>query len=128
MSTRANILGKDQHDQLWFYRHCDGYPEGTLPLLNKFMEWVKTGKIRDDVGQAAGWLIILGALEYKTVPAAEYKPDEMIGTFKINGEVKFDTLQLNDWKVGSIEPTTGKHGDIEYLYTVDLHNKTITYE
>lgn len=68
MSTRANIVIKDRHDKLFFYRHSDGYPEGTLPTLNKFIDWVKSGKIRDNVSQAAGWLIILGALEYNTLP------------------------------------------------------------
>lgn len=51
MSTRANIIVKDKHDTLWFYRHSDGYPEGTLPSLNKFLDMVKSGKIRDNVGQ-----------------------------------------------------------------------------
>ena len=121
MSTRANILVKDQHDQLWFYSHCDGYPSGTLPLLEKFMEWVKAGKIRDNVGQASGWLIILGALEYKSVPAAKYDNDDF-------ANLQWDSVSTpDDFKVGAIEPTTGQHGDIEYLYTVDLHNKTISY-
>ena len=26
----------------------------------------------------------------------------------------------SDWKVGAIEPTTGVHGDIDYLYTITL--------
>lgn len=129
MSTRANILVKDQDDQLWFYRHSDGYPEGIMPLLEKFMEWVKTGKIRDNVSQASGWLIILGAMEYNSIPSAEYKPDKVFHKFTHKGSVKFESVKdPNDWKVGAIEPTTGKHGDIAYLYTVDLEKKTITYE
>ena len=67
MSTRANIIIKDEHSQLIFYRHSDGYPEGALPTLNKFMDWVKAGKIRDNVDQASGWLILIGAQEYDTV-------------------------------------------------------------
>jgi hypothetical protein len=67
MSTRANIVIKDKHSQLIFYRHSDGYPEGTLPSLKKFMSWVKAGTIRNNVSQAAGWLIMVGAQEYDSV-------------------------------------------------------------
>ena len=102
MSTRANILIKDEYDQLWFYRHSDGYPEGTLPTLEKFLDWVKSGKIRNNVSQAAGWFIILGNAEYN----AGSEPD-------------------SGWKVGAYEPTTGQHGDIRHLYTIDLTTKTI---
>jgi hypothetical protein len=101
MSTRANIVITDiSGAKLWFYRHSDGYPEGTLPTLNKFLDMVKCGQIRDNVGQAAGWLIVLGREEY--------------------ADDKFNT-----WKVGAYEPTTGKHGDVEYIYTVNLSKRTI---
>jgi hypothetical protein len=105
MSTRANIVITDGIDTLWFYRHCDGYPEGTMPTLNKFLDLVKTKKIRDDIGQASGWLILIGAEEYNTK--------------------KVDDLEEGDWKVGAYEPTIGQHGDIEYLYTINLSDKTI---
>ena len=88
MSTRANVVIKTQHDKLWFYRHSDGYPEGAMPTLQKFIGWVREGK---------------------------------------SGYAKLDTIKdLPDWKVGSIEPTTRIHGDIEYLYVIDLDKKTIS--
>lgn len=104
MSTRANIIIKDSHTELWFYRHSDGYPEGVMPTLKKFIDLIKKGTLRDDAMQSAGWLIIFGHNEYKV-------PDEP--------SVK------NDWKVGAYEPTTGQHGDIEWLYTVDVEKMTI---
>ena len=107
MSTRANIvLTDDSGDKLWFYRHSDGYPEGAMPVLDKFLSWVKEGRIRNNIGQAAGWLIMLGNAEYK----AGQEPS---------------TEGFSGWKVGSIEPTTEQHDDIEYLYTIDLDKKTI---
>ena len=117
MSTRANIIVKDKYSELWFYRHSDGYPEGAMPLLEKFMDAVKEGTIRDNTGQASGWLILLGAEEYGvkadfTRPTPEYRG---------GGREK-------DWKVGAIEPTRGQHEDIEFLYTLDLEKKTITTE
>ena len=106
MSTRANILITDGMDSMWFYRHSDGYPEGTMPTLELFLSWVKDGYIRDNVGQSAGWLIMIGNTEYhkKQIPTKD---------------------GYSGWKVGSYEPTTCQHGDIEFLYTIDLIKKTI---
>jgi len=107
MSTRANIVIKSGREKLIFYRHSDGYPEGTLPLLEKFLAEIKAGNIRDNVGQSAGWLI-------------EYGRREMMECF--DGK----TPEYYQWKVGFIEPTTCIHGDIEFLYTIDLNKKKIT--
>jgi len=109
MSTRANIIIKDEYSKLYFYRHSDGYPKGAMPTLSKFLDLVKTGKIRDNVGQASGWLIILGHEEYLD----GNKPLEP----KIGGGIR--------WKVGAIEPTGNIHGDIEFLYIIDLVKKEI---
>jgi len=127
MSTRCNIIVKDAHQKLYFYRHSDGYPEGAMPTLEKFMQYVKDGLIRNNVGQAAGWLIVLGAAEYdykyvfneggssayvqKTTPLNAYEPTNE---------------GYSGWKVGAIEPTDCIHGDIEFLYILDLDTKTIT--
>lgn len=106
MSTRCNIKLVDGTDELWFYRHSDGYPKGAMPTLEEFMVNVINGNIRDNLSQAGGWLIYYGAKEY--------------GLHDPNGQDEY-----SGWKVGSIEPTTGQHGDIEYLYTLDLVKKTI---
>lgn len=44
MSTRANIILRDCNDEMIFYRHSDGYPDGTLPTLGKFLEWIESIK------------------------------------------------------------------------------------
>jgi len=120
MSTRANIVIKDKYDELWFYRHSDGYPEGTLPTLEKFVKWVNEGKIRDNVCQAAGWLILIGAEEYNEKYNADtHKWD------KLPHESLFSPEKRNDWKCGAYEPTTGEHGDIVYLYTIDLSESPV---
>lgn len=118
MSTRANVVlteswsykntkGKvvNKSNKLYFYRHSDGYPEGTLPTLEIFMDWLNRGLIRNNVSQSAGWLIVIGNTEYKS------------GT---NPEAK-------GWKVGAYEPTTGIHGDVEYVYVIDVLNKTLKH-
>jgi len=106
MSTRANIIIRDGHDELIFYRHCDGYPDGILSTLNQFLDLVKKGTIRDNTGQAAGWLILIGNTELKTQLA----------------EVGCEPYC---WQCGTYEPTTEIHSDIAYLYVADLSTKTI---
>lgn len=120
MSTRANIVIKEGTQKLFFYRHSDGYPEGTLPTLRIFHKWMIEDKIRNDIQQGSGWLILLGAMEYATIP--EFKKDKT----KYGFEVDVNTISdPNDWKVGAYEPTTNIHGDIEYLYVIDMRTKTI---
>lgn len=118
MSTRANVILREGKNCLYFYRHSDGYPEGTVPSLEIFSKWVKQGKIRNNLGQAAGWLIILGAMEYNTIPKFELESGGNYGDM--------DSVEPpKEWKAGAYEPTTGLHGDIEWLYDVDITNGTI---
>jgi len=107
MSTRANVIIKDSYVKLYFYRHSDGYPEGTLPTLKKFMLWVKEKKIRQNATQSSGWLIIIGAEEYNQ------EKNKTLESFN-------PANNFSGWKVGAYEPTDNIHGDIEYLYVLDL--------
>ena len=116
MSTRANIILKDSYgDELVFYRHSDGYPSCCGEVLNKFCELGKADKIRNNVSQASGWLILLGAVEYKTLTPSSFEGEKY----------KVDALKPTDWKCGAFEPTTEIHGDIDYLYIVDLNTWTV---
>ena len=104
MSTRCQVIVKDQYDEVWFYRHSDGYPEGATPTLIQFMNLVKSGVLRNNAEQSSGWLVLIGAKEYG---------------------MSLDNIA--DWKVGAYEPCAPKrHGDIEFLYTLDLEKLTIT--
>lgn len=122
MSTRANIKIIDSsppNDALWFCRHNDGYPEGVKDTLSKFMMWLRTEVIRDNVSQAAGWLIALGIEEKKELRKATKR-------MRLNSSpFKPDDDPMTGWKVGMYEPSTGRHGDIDYLYVIDVHEKTL---
>jgi len=126
MATRANILIKDDTDTLYFYRHWDGYPDCVLSSLETFLTWLKEGKIRGSVIQAAGWLIILGANEYKRNQMPGDDQDGKSEAAQMLGDL-VPGQPLNNWKIGAYEPTTGIHGDVEYIYTVDLKSKQITW-
>ena len=126
MSTRAGIIIKDSYSESHYYRHSDGYPDVTLHSLNIFLGWLKSGAIRNNTGQAAGWLIILGAMEYNTIPAFK-----VLEPFRPGGKGRGDREAIgepDDWKCGAYEPTTNvkDHGDLEYIYTVDLEKQEIT--
>ena len=101
MSTRCNVIVKDQYNTLYFYRHTDGYPSSVLPSLEPLMDRLRDGSVRDNTSQFSGWLIVSGYEEYGSMQ--------------------------DDWKVGAYEPTNGIHGDIEYQYTINLEEKTLTY-
>lgn len=104
MGTRANIIIKDSSDQLFFYRHSDGYPDVTLESLKKFCDGYSK-HLRDNVEQSAGWLIIHGREEY----------------------MKDDLLSSPSYafKVGAYEPAACLHGDVEFVYIIDLVKGTI---
>jgi len=127
MSTRCNIIIKDDHSQLWFYRHCDGYPSVTGESLKRFLRLRIDGLIRDNVGQAAGWLILLGAMEYQSLPEGLFSQHGK-NIYERDGkalDAMLDAFNPSDWKCGAYEPTIGQHGDIEYLYVIDLIAKEI---
>lgn len=108
MSTRCNILVKDGGQELWFYRHSDGYPESVLPSLQPLIDKVNDGTLRGNIVQFSGWIIAQGIEEYHGMSE---KYPEMFG-----------------WKVGAYEPTTGQHGDIEHLYTIELGKKPNSFQ
>ena len=121
MSTRANIIIKDKYTTLYFYRHSDGHPEGTLPTLELFLEWLKKGKIRDNPSQAAGWLILIGAAEYN--PGSDYAIKNAPKT--INWQPDEHTA-FHPWKVGAYEPVSRLSMDADYHYIIDLDSRDIT--
>lgn len=126
MSTRCQIKITDGDQELWFYRHSDGYPRTTLPSLRTFLKWVTDGKIRDNVEQSSGWLVLLGAKEYGkkyVVKKESYVEKTMDELFEPRGEKE------DAWKCGAYEPCPcERHGDIAWFYTIDLARKTIKVE
>lgn len=88
MSTRCNIILKDDEHQVILYHHCDGYPEGVGSFLYR--------KVNDNLKK---------------------------GRFCFAEDIA--NYLLKDEEDNSYELTSGIHGDIEYLYEIDTHNKTL---
>lgn len=129
MPKGANIILSETHSynskngrtitktkQLFFYRQSDGNPERVLPVLRVFMKWIMEGKLRNNLSQCAGWLTILGAIEYNNIPKYLYFKEKL-------GYAELNTILMpRIWKCGGFEPTTGIHGEIEYLYEININN------
>jgi hypothetical protein len=119
MGTRAQIILKEEKEKLWFYRHDDGDPETVIPHLKKFLGWMKEGRIRDNLTQASGWLVVMGHQEMKDSYQKNSPP----------GEPAIDDDTGMGWKVGAYMPCPPvRNFDINYLYTVDLVEKTISHK
>jgi len=123
MSTRSQIVIKDSKygDEQWFYRHSDGYIEGNMPELYKFMTWLHENKIRNNVEQSAGWLILIGAEEYG------YTWDKNMNERKKDTITEPENDPIGGWKCGAYEICTcGElHSDVEWLYIIDLKDNSI---
>lgn len=115
MSTRANIIIRDQSTTLYFYRHSDGYPESTGEDLKEFCKGYSKN-FRADAMQSAGWLIIHG---FHTMIADHKAIDAKFS------KASLEPLKGYEWKVGYYEPTNGLHGDVEYVYIIDLDSMTL---
>ena len=105
MSTRANVIIKDGRSTVYLYRHSDGYPEVTGADLKAFVKDYQSGAMRLDTMQSSGWLIVRGHKEYLEKPFTG-KPDI--------------SDKFSGWKVGAYECTDQLHGDVEYIYIIDL--------
>lgn len=117
MGTRCNVILIDLFGhELIFYRHSDGYPSGVAPTLGEFIKLIRTDKLRTNVEQSGGWLILLGYEEYSAPPYGNDLAKMRDNTRGTN---------LYGWKVGAYEPSVGIHLDIEYLYEIDLAAKTL---
>ena len=100
MSTRCQVIVCDQSDEIWFYHHWDGYPSAMIPQLQRFLNHVRAGLIRDNAGQAAGWLL------------RDHLVDNSVPGYA--------------WKASDYEPCAARlHGDIEWLYRVNVATKTL---
>jgi len=124
MSTRCHIQVKEANGKIYpimIYKHSDGYPEGVLPFLKDFAE--KFVKDRgDDPEYCVAQILRHWAIEdnencekriqeYKEDAKKEGRTDAWIPSNYARQYIGWGVCMQN-------EP----HGDIEYMYTVNLKN------
>jgi hypothetical protein len=135
MSTRCNVVIKDDMDALYFYRHSDGDPEGVKDTLSTLVSWYNKGLIRRNASQSSGWLVLLGMQESRMFTYVPIEKRIKNGNAYATVDPKLSEIKptdtLHEWKIGAYEPTRQLHGDIDFLYTIDLTLKgeiKCTYE
>lgn len=100
MNTRCNIHFTDGDGVCSnIYRHCDGYPKGVLPYLEKFFDEIRKQVPHDTRFNSPEQL----AARFLVWQASQF-------TSKYNKE-QLDFL--------GVSPAMSDHGDIEYVYQVD---------
>lgn len=121
MSTRANIIIKDESTTMYMYRHSDGYPKCAGAELVRFIQSYYSGAMRPNVVQSAGWLIVAGHAEYLNESGAKIDDFKKPFTGKADASDRY-----SGWKVGAIELTDSLHCDVEYIYIIDLKRMTLS--
>lgn len=133
MTIRANVILSEIHSyrsknnlnvikakQLIFYRQSDGNPEAIMPVLKVLMKWINEGKIRNNLGQCGGWLIILGAIEYNAIPKFLFFKEKL-------GPDELSKIPLPKiWRCGGFEPAPSISGQIDYLYEININEAKLT--
>ena len=121
MSTRSQI--KVRGSEVMLYKHSDGYPEETLPTLGETMKrFIKERGNEPDYALAQ----IMRAFARRD----EQRRKEWLKEIKDNpdkySEYMLETYskpRMTGWGIDTI-----RHGDIEYLYHIDLIEGKIEVE
>lgn len=112
MSTRCNIgFYENKNAQLedfsqMLYKHSDGMPEHTLPLIEEFLALKAAKGRRNDMEYLSAWLLWFLINNHVT---------EMRGLAK-----KYDSVPLDgiDLLGHGICDSSGVHGDEQYFYAI----------
>lgn len=122
MSTRCQILFRTKDAELLTYKHHDGYPDGTIPLLRRYYRWMPRHE-----------------LEYFTATWFYYVKRRYEKTFLENRDraaADRHTLPMETQALGrnhgvalsyGICADGRLHGDIEHVYVVDLGREVVAH-
>ena len=132
MSTRCQLRfteqGSDRVAQV--YRHSDGYPESVLAVLEDKQELLHATGTQRDASYAAAQFMLIDKLWYveRTFPRQDevYSdlPDSVAGVLDPERWETMDVTPSYLLGHGVEDPSCGIHGDEEYLYVVELPERT----
>ena len=134
MSTRSIITFKLGDEILQVYKHWDGYPETTVPELQKFLKW--NGHRNDDLSYTMAnfcyWFKTKTFEEQKVAmeerQMVDGKKDSFYEDFMKSQNTSAHTgLGILPKKVMNFKQASEEYM-AEYFYTVDLEYKTIDEE
>ena len=113
MSTRAQI--KVKGSEVMIYKHSDGYPSETLPtLIGTMQTFIKERGNEPDYALAQ----IMRAFARRDEKRRQEKlaKDDAFSKY-------YEKQQMTGWGLDTV-----RHGDIEFLYTVDLSKGVVIVE
>jgi len=113
MSTRAQI--KVKGSEVMIYKHSDGYPSETLPtLIGTMQTFIKERGNEPDYALAQ----IMRAFARRDEKRRQEKlaKDDVFSKY-------YEKQQMTGWGLDTV-----RHGDIEFLYTVDLSKGVVIVE
>ena len=115
-STWENDKKEKQTESILVYRHCDGYPEGVIPDLKKFLKWLG-GRIEDLEYTAANFIYWSKRLHEEFYYHKKYGGgvDEEGQKLKWSVPQGFNSTLLMGFGICEKD---NFHGDIEYFYNV----------
>ena len=129
MSTRSIITFKSEEGILQVYKHWDGYPDTTVPELQKFLKW--NGHRNDDLSYTMAnycyWHKMTNFNDQIEV-YGDGKTDKEVNDFVESGNSCQHTgLGVLPNKVMNFRQASEEY-NAEYFYVVDLEHKTIDEE
>jgi hypothetical protein len=119
LATRCNVIVEDNGGyRIFMYRHNDGYPESVLPALAPILSALRNNKDKDNSHDN---IFVQSRLERiadlkKSAAYVAAKIEDIEET--INGEKTYRPFEF----------TTDIHGDIEWLYTLNVDTTELHYE
>lgn len=127
MSTRAQVCMVEGDEKLYLYMHYDGYE-----LPNVVRRALARGTDRWDDFEYLGRIIFCEMITFqawwenvrpRAADSRDKRTDEQRAIDYRLGVVRAVTQETTGYGIG-----TDTHGDIEYLVTVDVGNRTVTVE
>ena len=113
MATRCNVIVEDNSGyRIFMYRHNDGYPESVLPALAPILSALRI-HIADKDDNMMRYLS----------PFAQSRLESIADLKK---SVAYVAAKIED--IEPFEFTTDIHGDIEWLYTLNVDTAELNYE
>lgn len=117
MSTNANIIFKHKDDTFETYKHWDGYPETTVPLLQNFLDWMPDSRHAQTDYVVASWFYWVKARKHDFEEEPGTNSDLVLsyGADPRGGQERawIEHTYIVDMKAGRIEHYRGNFSDAD---------------
>jgi len=123
MSTRSEIQFKSEGRKFQVYHHSDGYPSWMIPHLQSFFKWNNTRN--DDLSYTVANFILFCKLK-NAIHSLEWTNEREGTKTTLQEDFKNGGSNMSSYHTGIGVADVSDKINEEFLYFVDLDNKTIT--